>query len=78
MINPSGSDSLIEVNERRGFNPTERGGLVWYTDGSKTKKALELGSIAMEQGGNLVLALGNRQQYFRQKYTSLRHVQSRI
>jgi hypothetical protein len=28
--------------------------------------------------GNLVLALGNTQQYSRKKYTLLRHVQPRI
>jgi hypothetical protein len=60
MINPSQSDSLTKVNGKRGFNLTERGGLIWYADGSKTKKeALELGCIVMEQGGDLVLALGS-------------------
>jgi hypothetical protein len=43
---------------KKGFQPDRKGGLIWYTDGSKTKKkALELGCIATEQGGNLVLAL---------------------
>jgi hypothetical protein len=44
----------------------------------RQKKALELGSIAMEQGGNLVFAVDNTQQYSRQKYTPFKHVQSRI
>jgi hypothetical protein len=63
---------------KKGFQPERKGGLIWYTVGSKIKKALELGCIATEQGENLVLALGNTQQYSRQKYTPLRHVQSRI
>jgi hypothetical protein len=41
-------------------------------------KALELGCIVTEQGGNLVSALVNTQQYSRQKYMPLRHVQFRI
>jgi hypothetical protein len=43
---------------KKGFQPDSKGGLIWYTDGSKTKTALELGFIAAEQGGNLVSALG--------------------
>jgi hypothetical protein len=40
---------------KKGFQPNRKGGLIWYTEGSKTKKkALELGCIAMERGGNLV------------------------
>jgi hypothetical protein len=62
----------------KGFQPDGKGRLIWYTEGSKTKKALELGCIATEQGRNLVLALGNTEQYSRQKHTPLRHVQSRI
>jgi hypothetical protein len=60
---------LVEVNGKGGFNPTERGerGLIWYTDGVKTKKALELGCIAMDQGGNSALALGSTQRYSRYK-----------
>jgi hypothetical protein len=41
-------------------------------------KALELGRIAMGQGGNLVLALGSTQKYSRQKCIPLRHAQLRI
>jgi hypothetical protein len=63
---------------KKGFQPDRNGGLIWYTDGSKEKKALELGCIAKEQGGNLVLAFGNIQRYSRQKYTPSKHVQSRI
>jgi hypothetical protein len=60
---------------KKGFQTDRKGGLIWYTDGSKTKKkAQELGYIAMEHGGNLVIAFGSTQQYPRQS----RHVQSRI
>jgi hypothetical protein len=34
-INPSQSDSLIEVNGKGGFNPTERRGLIQYKDVKK-------------------------------------------
>jgi hypothetical protein len=59
------------------FEPDRKGGLTWYTDGSKTK-ALELGCIAMVQGENLVLTLGSAVQYSRRKSMPLRHVQLRI
>jgi hypothetical protein len=41
-------------------------------------KALELRSIAMVQGENLVLDLGSTQHYSRQRCMPLRHVQLRI
>jgi hypothetical protein len=40
-------------------------------------KSLELGCIVTEQGGNSVSALVSTQQYSRQKYMPLRHVQRR-
>jgi hypothetical protein len=43
MINPSPSDYLREVNGRKGLNPTEKGGLIWFTDGSKTNKGTGAG-----------------------------------
>jgi hypothetical protein len=42
MINPSQSDFLIEVNGK-GFQPDRKGGLIWYTDGSKTNKGTGAG-----------------------------------
>jgi hypothetical protein len=63
VINPSRLDSLIEVNGKKGFQPDTKGGLIWYAEGSKTIKALNLGCIALKQGGNLVLSLGNTQHY---------------
>jgi hypothetical protein len=48
---------------KKGLQPDRKGGLIWYIDGSNTKQALELECFAMEQGGNLVLALGNTQEY---------------
>jgi hypothetical protein len=78
IINPTRSDSLIEVN-KKGVSNREKAGtnLVhrWFQDGWE---ALELGCIATESEGNLVLALGNTQQYSRQKYMPLRHVQLKI
>jgi ribonuclease HI len=41
--NLSWSDSLTEVNGKRGFNPTGKGGLIWYTDGSKINKGSDTG-----------------------------------
>jgi hypothetical protein len=58
--------------------PDRKGGLIWYTHGSKTNKALELGCIVMKQGGNLVSALASTPQYSRLRYMPLRHVQLRI
>jgi hypothetical protein len=76
MINPSRSDSLREVNGKGGFNPTE---MKDYSDIQRLeKKAVELECIAMGQGGNLVLALNNTQQYSRQMCTPLRYVQPSI
>jgi hypothetical protein len=62
------------------FHPDRKGRLIWYTDVSKTIKALELGCIAMVQGKTLVLTLGSTQQYSRQKQKCkpLRHVQLKI
>jgi hypothetical protein len=61
-----------------GFQPNRKGGLIWYTDGSKTYKALELGCIAMVQDGNLVLALGNIQQYSRQNPYAITNVTASV
>jgi hypothetical protein len=69
MINPSRSDFLIEVNRRRGFDQIKKGGLIWYTDGSKTETGA--GVCCHGKGENLVLALGNMQEYSR-------HVQLRM
>jgi hypothetical protein len=44
----------------------------WFKDKKGT------GTIALEKGGYLVVALGRTQQYFRQNYMPSRHVQSRI
>jgi hypothetical protein len=40
----------------------------------RQQKERELGCVAREQGENLVLALGSTEQYYRLKYTPLRHV----
>jgi hypothetical protein len=44
----------------------------------KQKKSLGLERTATKQGKNLVLALESTQQYSRQKYMPLRHMQVRI
>jgi hypothetical protein len=67
----------ISVQIWSEFFPNRKGGIIWYTDGSKIK-ALELGCAAMAQGKNFVFALGSTQQYSRHKRMSLRHVQLRI
>jgi hypothetical protein len=69
---------LYRSEWKKEFQPDRKGGLMWYTDGPKTKKALELGCIAMEQGGNLVLVLGSIQEYSKWKCMPLRHAQLRI
>jgi hypothetical protein len=62
----------------KGFQPNRMGGLIWYTDGSKPKTVLELGCIAMDEGGNLASALGGIQWYSGHKCMPLRHAQLRI
>ena len=43
MKNPSQSEFLTGVNGKTGFGRIERGGLIWYTDGSKTNKSTGAG-----------------------------------
>jgi hypothetical protein len=70
---------MTEVNGKKGFSPTEMGGSLTGTQMAQRQiKVMELGCIAMVQGGNLVLALGSTQQYSRQKCMPLRHAQLRI
>jgi hypothetical protein len=59
---------------KRDFNPIEMGGWSGLQMAPRQQKARKLGCVAREQGENLVLALGSRQQYSRLKYTPLRHV----
>jgi hypothetical protein len=44
----------------------------------RQEKALEPGCIAMDQGGNLALALGGTQWYFSQKCMPLTNAQLRL
>jgi hypothetical protein len=63
----------------RGVSTRQKGGTnLAYGRFQDKIKALEPGFIAMDQGGNLVLALGSTQQYSRQKCVPLRDVQLRI
>jgi hypothetical protein len=57
MINPSLSDFLIEVNGN-GFQPGRKGGLIWYTDGSKTNKGTGAGVYCCGTGRKLIFSLG--------------------
>jgi hypothetical protein len=50
---------------KHGFHHNRKGGLIWYTDGSKTNKGL--GCMVIVHGRNLASALGNTSQYSRQK-----------
>jgi hypothetical protein len=55
--NPSRSDSLIEVNGRRGFNPIERGATLvylWFQD----KKGIGAGVYCHETRRELSFSLG--------------------
>jgi hypothetical protein len=59
---------------KKGFQPNRNGGLIWFTDGSKTAKGTGARVCCQETRRKLVLALGTTQQYSRLKYTPLRHV----
>jgi hypothetical protein len=58
MKNPSQSDFLIEVNGKRGLNPIKKGGLIWYTDGSKTNKGTGAGVYCYGTRLRLSFSLG--------------------
>jgi ribonuclease HI len=58
MANLSLSDSPIEVNGKTGFNPIQKGGLIWYTDGSKTNKGTGAGVYGYGTRLKLIFSLG--------------------
>jgi hypothetical protein len=63
---------------REGFRPDRKGGLIWYTDGSKTNKGTGAGVYCNGTRRKLIsFGLGRTQQCFRQKYMPLRHVLKR-
>jgi hypothetical protein len=68
-----------ERNEwKQGFQLDRKGGLIWYTDGSKAKKGTGTEVHCLGTRRELSFPLGNTQRYSRLKYTPSRHVQSRI
>jgi hypothetical protein len=48
----------IEVNGKRGFKSIERGGLIWYTEGSKTNKGTGAGVYCDGTRRKLSFSLG--------------------
>jgi hypothetical protein len=46
------------VNGKRGFNPTERGGIIWYTDGSKINKGTGAGVYCVGTRRKFSFSLG--------------------
>jgi hypothetical protein len=64
MTNPSLSDFLIEVNGKRDFNPIEMGGLIWFTDGSKTAKGTGTGVCYQGTRRKLSFSLGQHTTVF--------------
>ena len=67
-----------EFDWQRSFELVIECGLVWYTDGSKTVKALVLGCRDGAGEAGIISALGSRPQYSRLKYMPLRLVEWRI
>jgi hypothetical protein len=55
---------------QNGFNPYNKGGLVWYTDGSKTNEGTGAGVYRWGSAS----VLGITHQYSRRKYIPLRHL----
>jgi hypothetical protein len=64
MKNPFRSEFLLEMNGKRGLNLTERGGLIWYTDGSKTNKGTGPGVYCYETRRRLSFSLGQYTMVF--------------
>jgi hypothetical protein len=60
---------------KKGFQPDQNGGLIWFTDGSKTAKGMGAGVCCQGTRRKLSFSLGlGTHQYSRLKYTPLRHV----
>jgi hypothetical protein len=72
IINPSLSDFLIEVNGKRDFNPTEMGGLIWFTDGSKTVKGTGAGLCCQGTRRKLSFSLGQHTTVFQAEVYSIK------
>jgi hypothetical protein len=49
---------------KEGFQPNRKGGLIWYTDGSKTKKSTEAGVYCYGTGRKLSFSLGQYTMVF--------------
>jgi ribonuclease HI len=72
MKNPSHSDFLIEVNGKRDINPIETGGLIWFTDGSKTKKGTGAGMCCQGTRRKLSYSLGQHTTVFQAEVYSIK------
>jgi hypothetical protein len=64
MKNPLQLDFLIEVNGKGGFQPDRNGGLIWFTDGSKTKKGTGAGFCCHGTRRKLSFNLGRHTTVF--------------
>jgi len=53
-----------------GLQPDNKGGIVWYSDGSKTNTGTDTGA----QEGGKALVLGSTPEYFKLKYMPSRFV----
>jgi hypothetical protein len=80
MINPSRSDSLIEVNERRGFNSTERVDLsgIQMVPRQKKKNGIGAGVYCYGTRRRHSSSLKQYIAVFQAEVTPLRHAHLRI
>jgi hypothetical protein len=62
----------------RGFVPIQQGGLIWYTDGSKTSEGTGAGVYVHCMRWKLTFSLGRYTTVFQVKYMLLKHVLMRI
>jgi hypothetical protein len=62
----------------KGMLPFKKGGLIWYTDGSKTNEGTGGGVCSHGIKQSFSFSLGQYTQYSRQKYMQLKHVLTRI
>jgi hypothetical protein len=61
-----------------GFQPDRKGGLIWYTDGSKANKCTGAGVYGYDTRQMLSFSLGQYTTVFQTKCMPLRHAQWRI
>jgi hypothetical protein len=66
------------MNGKRDLNPLEKGGLIWYTDGSKTNKGIGPGMYHYGTRLKIIFGLGQCTTVLQAEVYAIRHEQLRI